>query len=567
MRGKSENRKSGTKRRGGLAGSLSADPGRRRFIGLRPIGLGIVVLPMIVESALLSQSAKADDQTWSNTTTGSGGTNNWATGTNWSGTPVPGSTSTTNSDTATFNNNVSGRLAPLSGTGGSTYRLKSIKFSNASAGSFTFDNAFVLTDGGVIQIDAVGSSRTVQFNRSLTLNGTSYSFVNNSTNSGSVFRMGANSSTTNTITGKAGGTTTLTLSGSAPGATNNLIFLWIQNGTSGNELGITKEGNTRWTISSNFNTYTGPTQINAGILRAGAGTQSLGNNSAFTLADTVGATLDLGDSTQSIGSLAGGGSTGGNVTLGSGTLTTGGNDADTAFAGLISGTGGVTKTGNGVQTFSGNNSYSGLTNVSGGALRISGSTTGQGDFGVVSNATLGGTGTIGLASGKKVSIAAGGHLAPGTTADGLLAITGSQTGTPSAGDATVSLASEAIFDVDLLGSGADQLNVTGNVDLDGATLAVNRTVPLTADQYFTIILNDGVAADDAILGTFADLPEGQTVLTADGYNLKITYKGHLNALSAIGNDVVLYTTPVPEVAGASALGLSLMGLLSRRRRV
>ncbi len=61
------------------------------------------------------------------------------------------------------------------------------------------------------------------------------------------------------------------------------------------------------------------------------------------MADVAGATLHL-NADETIGSLAGGGTTGGNVELDTFTLTTGDAGNDT-FAGVISGTGGLTKQG------------------------------------------------------------------------------------------------------------------------------------------------------------------------------------------------------------------------------
>jgi len=112
---------------------------------------------------------------------------------------------------------------------------------------------------------------------------------------------------------------------------------------------------------SGANTYTGPTLLAGGALRAGAA-NVFGINSATTLA--AGSTLDLNDFSQSLGSLSGNG----NVTLGSGTLTTGGNNASTIFTGSISGSGGFVKAGTGVLALTGANTYSGGTTVSGGAL-------------------------------------------------------------------------------------------------------------------------------------------------------------------------------------------------------
>jgi len=73
----------------------------------------------------------------------------------------------------------------------------------------------------------------------------------------------------------------------------------------------------------------------AGSLEAGGGTGSFGNNSAITLGNVSGVLLDLNGFSNTIGSLTGGGTSGGNVTLGSGTLTTGGDGTTTTYAGVI----------------------------------------------------------------------------------------------------------------------------------------------------------------------------------------------------------------------------------------
>jgi autotransporter-associated beta strand protein len=150
---------------------------------------------------------------------------------------------------------------------------------------------------------------------------------------------------------------------------------------------LTKVGSGTLTLSGT-NTYTGATTISSGTLRAGAasGGQAFGNGSAVALADVAGATLDLNNFDQTIGSLAGGGTTGGNVTLGSATLTTGGNNTSTAFSGVISGTGALAKTGSGTFTLSGDNSHSGGTSSSGTGMLA------------LAHSNAAGTGTISLAS-------------------------------------------------------------------------------------------------------------------------------------------------------------------------
>ena len=141
---------------------------------------------------------------------------------------------------------------------------------------------------------------------------------------------------------------------------------------SGSGQGFEKAGAGAMIVSST-NTYTGATMVNGGTLRAGAaaGGQAFGSNSAVTLADTAGVSLDLNDLNQTIGSLAGGGTTGGTVALGSATLTTGGNNTSTTFSGGITGAGGsLVKSGTGTFTLSGSNAFSGSVLVSNGILRL-----------------------------------------------------------------------------------------------------------------------------------------------------------------------------------------------------
>jgi len=140
---------------------------------------------------------------------------------------------------------------------------------------------------------------------------------------------------------------------------------FIQNGTGAGTLSLVKEGTGTLTLT-NLNTYTGTTTINGGVLKAG-GMSAFGNGSAFTLADVAGAAIDITAFDQTIGSLAGGGATGGNVLLGAAVLTVG-NTTTTSYDGIISGAGGITKVGSGTLTFTRANTYTGLTTVNAGNL-------------------------------------------------------------------------------------------------------------------------------------------------------------------------------------------------------
>ncbi len=155
----------------------------------------------------------------------------------------------------------------------------------------------------------------------------------------------------------------------------------ILNPLGGGSTAFTKVGTGTLTLSG-ANTYTGTTTINGGVLAAGVvsvgGTSgAFGNNSAVTLANTAGVSLNITGFNTQIGSITGGGTTGGSITLGSATLTVGGNNTSpAAYSGAITGTGGnsLVKIGTGTLTLNGSNSSISGINVNAGTLEFSGGT-------------------------------------------------------------------------------------------------------------------------------------------------------------------------------------------------
>jgi len=133
---------------------------------------------------------------------------------------------------------------------------------------------------------------------------------------------------------------------------------------------LVKDGAATLTLSG-ANTYTGATVISGGTLRLGAA-DALSDRTVVSLADVDGAAFDIHGYDVTVAGLTGGGRNGGNVRLGSGTLTVANAD-DNLFAGVISGTGGLTKSGAATLTLSGNNTYIGDTSVTAGTLRVTGS--------------------------------------------------------------------------------------------------------------------------------------------------------------------------------------------------
>ncbi|WP_413626380.1 autotransporter-associated beta strand repeat-containing protein [Luteibacter sp. Lutesp34] len=122
-------------------------------------------------------------------------------------------------------------------------------------------------------------------------------------------------------------------------------------------------------VLSGNNTYTNNTHVRGGILRAGSAT-AFGTTNSFWMENTAGVLLDLNNFNANAGALIGGGSVGGNISLGSATLTIRDGLGQT-YAGAITGTGSLLKNGGGTQTLSGcNNSYTGTTAINAGVLAV-----------------------------------------------------------------------------------------------------------------------------------------------------------------------------------------------------
>ena len=277
---------------------------------------------------------------------------------------------------------------------------------------------------------------------------------------------------------------------------------------------LTKTGAATLTLSGN-NTYSGSTSVNAGTLSVasdanlGAGSLNLAN----------GTTLQITGNTTIDNALA---------LTGVATINAG---AAATLSGVISGSGGLTKTGAGSLNLSASNTNTGSTSVAAGTLVVDGSTSSTTT--VASGSTLAGSGVL----GGEVYVQNGGTLSPGNGGAGTLTVNG---------NLTLDFGSTLALDINgaTAGTGYDQIVVNGNVDVSGATLAVNHGYAAGSGDSYTVIAND---AADAVVGTFAGLVEGSKLnATGNGTELTASYIG------GTGNDLTLTAPTAPTVTSVSS---------------
>lgn len=250
--------------------------------------------------------------------------------------------------------------------------------------------------------------------------------------------------------------------------------------------GVSKSG-AGTLIFSGANTYSGVTNVNAGRLQAGAA-NSFSTNSAHVVA--AGTTLDLNDLNQTIGSLAGAG----NVTLGTATLTAGGDNTSTTFSGVMSGVGGgFIKEGTGTTTLSGINTYSGATTINAGTLLVNGALT-QSNTIVNAGGTFGGTGNV-----QGVS-ANGGVFAPGNgTVGSQMTVNGN-----------VDFTGGGVYRVFVDPAAVSSAIVNGTANLNGGTVNAQFALGAYVARQYVIMQTAGLTGTYSGL-TASNLPTGFAV--------------------------------------------------------
>ncbi|CAN5667549.1 autotransporter-associated beta strand repeat-containing protein [soil metagenome] len=326
------------------------------------------------------------------------------------------------------------------------------------------------------------------------------------------------------LTGVAGSLTFTNLS-----ATNDITVNSVIANNGAGIVGLTKEGVGRLMLNGS-NTYSGATTINSGTLQAG-GSNTFSANSAVTLANTPGALLNLNNFNNAIASLAGGGAAGGNVTLGSGTMTLGG-AGSASYAGVISGSGGITQTGAALtQTLTGVNTYSGATTVSSGTLQIGNG----GNTGSISQLSA-----VSVASGATIkwnnSNALNSNMGINNTVSGAGTIL--LQGTNSVANAGFSN----------YGMFANNAGLTGTIALNGARLAVTTASQIGAA---TIDLQAGASLSLSLFNVLSN-----NITIGNGAGWRESANTYLGALRLEGNqtlngNIVLNNTTVMTLGDAT----------------
>lgn len=315
-------------------------------------------------------------------------------------------------------------------------------------------------------------------------------------------------------------------------------------------------GTAAWTAVLNNltgleNDYVGNTNIanSQTTLRLGAANQIPNGSGRGNVTLTAG-TLDLNGFDETINGLTGAGTID-NVAAGSGnTLTLGDGNASPidAFTGVIRNTTGtlsVTKIGSGTQTFSAAQAYTGTTSVLGGALAINGSLNAASAVlvgGAVASGspTLCGTGTV----PGSVTIAAADGGAAGRVNPGAVGAIG----TLNVGPTTIA----GTLAVDLNATTSDVLAVTGNLDLNGSSLAVNALAEPTANSYTLITYTGNLSGALTVQGS---LPVG--------YTLDYSTPGQVNLVQqpAAGYDAWANTNQISGGAGGDHDGDGIPNLV------
>jgi fibronectin-binding autotransporter adhesin len=447
--------------------------------------------------------------------------------------------------------------------------LTSGLYINSSANQ-TF-NAPIGVDGDTVQFRGNSGNATISLTSDLYLNSNTAEFGGDSSSTvfeisgavsgaggnitkvdGNTLRLTNNNTYTGSTTVNAG---TLQLGtggtsgwvGSTSGLTNNgtVIYNRSNDATASFVISgtgaLTKNGTGHLTLSG-ANTYTGTTTINSGSLRLSGG-NAIADTAAIVLANTSGAVLRINDS-ETIGSLSGGGSSGGSVSISSSAVLTVAETGSSTYSGVISG-GAFTKSGSGTLSLTAANSYTGATTINAGTLQIgNGGTTGalSTSSAITVNGTLAFNRSNQISQGSNFSSTLGGSGSVAQNGSGILVLSAANThsggtilnsgtlqfsNTTAFGTGTVTLNSGTLSSTTgTARSFANAITIGGDVQIGNATqtgaITASGAIDLGAGLRTLTIEGNGTTLSGVISGSGGLVKTGAAGLTLNAAN---TYSG------------------------------------------
>lgn len=503
---------------------------------------GVIFASLLLLTGGKPVHAAADTCTW----TGSGGDSNITTAGNWTG--CDNGTVPENGDSVTFPNGPSNKTVTID----APREFVAVTF---SGDSYTVETTDLANNQLFITSSLIISGNNNTFN----------AFVRYFNDSGA------------TLTHSGTGTSFSHYLVIQPGAGDPDVTLDIQTDmsvpmisqTTGSVGLVSKTGNGTLDITGGAitgMTATGGITISAGIWKCDT-TYCLGDNTNVINVAATGA-LEFAQSGQiNVGTITGDGTvsmSSANAVVGIGNGNTSG-----AFSGTVEGfTDSIFEIIGGAWTFAGTNTDlgNGYTSyyINGGTFLANTTDTSLGSSPFsMSDGILGGNSTIG-----QISVYSG-IVSPGNS-PGCLAVNGDTAFTD-----TSSIYLQQI-DGTTACTGYDQLNATGTIYLNDATLdlEVNLGLTLTDGQVFTIM------SADAIDGTFFAQPDGSTVtigsftfrvnytatsvtLTYEGGSTPVAASAGSSTLASTGQDQRLFTILATSVFCVSVIGFFLLRILSQ----
>jgi autotransporter-associated beta strand protein len=405
-------------------------------------------------------------------------------------------------------------------TGPTTLSLGTLRSGTGTPGNFAFGTGTLALNGGTLTSGTDNTART---------------FANTVTVGGDVSFGDA------TATGGLAFTGTVNLGGASRTLTTVQSTTFsgpISNG------GLAKAGSATLTLGGS-NSYSLGTTITSGSLVVG-NANALGSSSGSLAAND--GTLDLAGFSVGVGTLSG--SSGASITSAGPATLTATSNANSTYAGSLSGSVAFTKAGTGLLTLSGSSNSTGLTTVSSGTLAVNG-TLGSGSVSVFAAAWVQGTGTIGGGVNVLGTLSAGNSPSPGVL---------------TLGSVVLDAASNTAIDISgpVRGTDYDGVNITTSGGLTyGGTLSLSFGSLIGNDSTLDIFNFTGpssgnyssVLSTGSYAGLWTSLGSGTFQLVSGTQTLTFS--------QSTGDIIVV---PEPAAFALVGAGVTLVSWVVRRRR-